>query len=282
MSVFNLGAATMRDTRSLDRIRFHYNIERSLADKLRQATSSERGRLYSAVYDELFESVPDHEQWQMKGNAEATRRETARQFGILRNFIRKSDTYCEIGAGDCALVVEIAKHVCKCYAVDVSAVITKNANLPQNLITIISDGISIPVPEGTVDLIYSNQLMEHLHPEDVKVQILNIYGALTLNGKYICITPNRLSGPHDISRFFDTEATCLHLREYSNADLRKVFSECGFRDFRVILSWHSLVIPWLLPLAPFLVIERWLERIPLSLRRRLSYPLGAVKFVAIK
>lgn len=270
------------DTRTPDRIRFHYNIERGLADKLRQASSSERGKLYSSVYNELFESVPDHEQLQMKGSDEATRRETARQFGVLKNFVRKGDTYCEIGSGDCALAIEVAKHVRKCYAVDVSTVITEKVKFPQNLSLILSDGTSIPVPEGTVDVVYSNQLMEHLHPEDVRVQITNIYRALARDGKYICITPNRLSGPHDISRYFDSVATCLHLREYSNGDLKQVFSELGFKRFRAIFSWHSLVIPWLLPLSPFLFVERWLERIPFSLRRRLSTPLGAVKFVAIK
>jgi ubiquinone/menaquinone biosynthesis C-methylase UbiE len=270
------------DTRTLERIKFHYSVERRLADKLRQAPSSDRGRLYSSVYNELFESIPDHEQWQMKGSAEATRRETARQFGILRSFLRKSDTYCEIGSGDCALAIEVAQHVSKCYAVDVSNVITENAKFPQNLILILSDGTSVPVPEGTVDIVYSNQLMEHLHPEDVTKQIKNVYRALAPNGKYICITPNRLSGPHDISRYFDSVATCLHLREYSNGELKEVFSELGFRDFRAIFSWRSVVIPWLLPLTPILAIERLLERVSFSLRRRLSVPLGAIKFVAIK
>ena len=270
------------DVRTLDRIKFHYHTERKLADRLRQATSAERGRLYSSLYNELFESIPDHEQLQTRDDAETTRRETARQFGILRNFIRKGDTYCEIGAGDCALAIEVAKHVRKCYAVEVSSAITENAKLPQNLTLVLSDGTSIPVPEGTIDFAYSNQLMEHLHPEDARSQLLNIYRSLAPNGKYLCITPNRLSGPHDISRYFDTAATCLHLREYSNQDLKAIFSKIGFKNFRVILSWHSLVVPWLLPLAPFLFLEKCLGRVPLQSRRRIFTPLGVVKFVAIK
>jgi len=270
------------DIRTLDRIRFHYEVERSLSDQLRQASSSERGKLYHSLYNELFTRVTDHEQFQVKGNAEAREKETAIQFGRLKPFLGKNDVYCEIGAGDCALAIEAAKHVKKAYAVEVSEVISENANFPENLTFVLSDGISIPIPERTVDIVYSNQLMEHLHPEDSVSQLNNIYKTLKPGGKYVCITPNRLSGPHDISRYFDDVATGFHLKEYTNYDLRDVFAKAGFRKFRVILSWQHVVVPWLLPLAPFIPMERMLETLPKKLRRRLSFALGIMKFVAIK
>ena len=41
-------------------LREHYLIERELADRLRSAPRSERGALYSELYDELFRRVPYH------------------------------------------------------------------------------------------------------------------------------------------------------------------------------------------------------------------------------
>ena len=48
------------DSRSPDRIRAHYEIERELSDRLREAPAERRLALYGEVYDELFERVPDH------------------------------------------------------------------------------------------------------------------------------------------------------------------------------------------------------------------------------
>jgi hypothetical protein len=271
------------DRRTEDRLKFHYEVEKRLADKLRRATSSEeRVKLYPEVYNELFRRIPDHEQLQMKGDRKATEKEKARQFGILRWFIKPTDVYCEIGVGDCTLAVEVAKHVVKVYAIDVSENITSNSSFPTNLTLVLSDGISIPVREGTVNVAYSNQLMEHLHPEDAEKQISEIYRALSNDAKYICITPNRLSGPHDISRYFDRTATGLHLKEYTNGDLIRLFRRCGFRRMGIIVSWHAFVVPWLLPLWPFTSLEKILELLPPRIRRSVAIPIGAAKFVAIK
>jgi hypothetical protein len=44
------------DSRPLDRIRAHCDIEIRLAQKLRQASKQDRPILYTLVYDELFRS----------------------------------------------------------------------------------------------------------------------------------------------------------------------------------------------------------------------------------
>jgi predicted methyltransferase len=53
---------------------------------------------------------------------------------------------------------------------------------------------------------YSNQLMEHLHPDDASEQLANVYRALKPGGVYCCVRPNRISGLHDISVYFETVA----------------------------------------------------------------------------
>jgi SAM-dependent methyltransferase len=115
------------------------------------------------------------------------------------------------------------------YALDVSAEITRTDTLPANFSLILSDGTTIDVPPDSITVAYSNQLMEHLHPDDALEQLSNIYRALAPGGIYICVTPNRLTGPHDISRHFDPVATCLHLKEYTNTELMALLRRVGFR-----------------------------------------------------
>jgi hypothetical protein len=55
---------------------------------------------------------------------------------------------------------------------------------------------------------------------------------LRQNGTYLCVTPSRLNGPHDISKYFDDEATGLHIKEYTNAELQALFLAAEF--FRLL------------------------------------------------
>ena len=84
---------------------------------------------------------------------------------------------------------------------------------------VLSDGVSVEVPAASVTLAYSNQLMEHLHPDDALVQLRNIVRALAPGGLYVR-HPNRLTGPHDISMYFDRVATGFHLKEYTATESR--------------------------------------------------------------
>lgn len=263
-------------------IKAHYEVEKELANRLRRADKEERGLLYTTVYNELFRRVPYHSQLARKADATAQAMEVARQFGLLKHFLNPNTTYLEIGAGDCGLAFKVAGQVKQVYAVDVSDEITKSATQPANFSLIISDGSSIPVPAESVQVAYSQDLMEHLHPDDVLEQLGNIYRALAHGGIYICITPNRLCGPHDISRYFDEVATGFHLKEYTNTELAALFKQVGFTQVWVVLSYKGRVLSPLLPSTPFVWLESLLQKLPRSLRRKLAQSLIAVKLVARK
>jgi hypothetical protein len=78
--------------------------------------------------------------------------------------------------------------------------------------------------------------MEHLHPDDAVEQLRNICAALKPGGAYFCVTPNRMSGPHDISQHFDREATGFHLHEYRLAELVALCRNAGFASFRAYVG----------------------------------------------
>jgi D-alanine-D-alanine ligase-like ATP-grasp enzyme/SAM-dependent methyltransferase len=268
--------------RSFERIKYHYEVERELADRLRSAPKSERKYLYTSLYNELFSRVPDHPQNVSKLNHSERLAETERQFGVVRRFITSNAVYLEIGAGDCSLAVRVARDAAQVYALDVSDEISRGVSFPENCKLLITDGTEIPVPPHCVDVAFSNQLMEHLHPDDATEQLAQIFQALRPGGVYICVTPNRLSGPHDVSNSFDTKPRGFHLREYSNDDLIKLYACIGFNKFRAIISYHSLVLPFLVPLWPILLYENTVSNLPERLIRRFALPLNSVKFVAFK
>jgi SAM-dependent methyltransferase len=240
----------IRDERPADQIAEHYRVERMLAARLREASKEERGGLYGQLYDELYRQIPHHPQLAKRDSQEHRRRRTVRHVRFLRSLAPGKPIFLEVGAGDCLLASEFSRYADIVYAVDVSTEITKLVNLPSNLRLVLSDGCSIEVPKGTVHLAFSNQLMEHLHPDDAVEQVRNIYRALAPGGRYFCITPNRFSGPHDISRNFDNVATGFHLLEYTVFDLRKIFEQVGFTRFRAYVGLNGVYVR-----VPMLVVR---------------------------
>src|SRR5437868_6163149 len=216
------------ETRAEERLAAHYRVERKLADRIRAAaTPEERRRVFSTMYEELFREVPDHPRLLAREKL-ADERASDLEYDLaqLKPYLKPGCTFLEIGAGDCALSARVARDAGQVYAVEICD--QTRAPLPANVSLVISDGRTIDVPEGSVDVAFSDQLMEHLHPEDAAVQLANIQRALKPGGAYVCITPNKLYGPSDISAYFDDEARGFHLREYTLREVRRIFAEAGF------------------------------------------------------
>jgi hypothetical protein len=82
---------------------------------------------------------------------------------------------------------------------------------------------------------------------------------------YICITPNRVSGPHDVSRGFDKVATGFHLREYTGREIRKMFLSAGFTRVDFYAGGRGRYVR--IPAALALSAEAAFERLPMAARR---------------
>lgn len=261
------------EKRNLEQLKEHYEIEKELARKLLNSTKQERQHLYTDLYDELYRRVPHHSQLTRKSSPDTSAWIVAQRIQLLEHFLTPQATFLEIGAGDCSLSIEVSKRVRKVYVVDVSKEITKQVVFPENVEFILSDGCSIPVPENGVNVAYSHQLMEHLHPDDAIEQLQNIYKVLAPSGIYICITPNRLSGPHDISRYFDQVATGFHLNEYTVTELDRLFRTVGFSKVSWLKSKEKLNLE--IPLSPSILIliraiEKILNMLPFSVRKTIA------------
>lgn len=272
------------DPRAAVLLREHYAIERALAQRLRDASAQERSALYARVYDELFSSIPHHPQLRQRDSRERARR-VDRELHFLAPLLTPELRLLEIGAGDLALSRRLAGMVGEVHAVDVASEITMGESPAANLHIYLTDGRDLPLPENSIGLAYSNQLLEHLHPEDATEHLREVFRVLQPGGRYLCVTPNALTGPWDISRMFSTTPTGLHLREYRNCELAELLCGAGFTDVCALVPGR--VRARQVPLWAFTIPERALLGLPPRARRVLLWgpwrkPLNSVRLLAAK
>ena len=256
----------------LERIRFLYQTEKRLAAILRNAAKEERTRLYTELYDEYSRICPDRKILAVANDEAYARQVAETEFRSIRRYLSADMTLLEIGPGAGAFTNRVSAHVAQCIAVDVSHEVAKNRTFPDNVSYLISNGTSIPAETASIDFAYSNQLMEHLHPDDARDQLQEIHRVLKPSGRYLCITPNRLTGPHDISKFFDEVATGFHLKEYTLGELDALMRRSGFRSVRRAMLARGVDLGEA-PLAPFLLYERMIEALCQQAPPRLQHAL---------
>lgn len=271
------------EPRSEDQLLEHYRVERELADRLRDAPKEERRKLYSQVYDELLRRVPHHPMLRPRRDVAALdrrQRKVDQALAFLRRFLSKDRVLMEIGAGDCAMAIRACAQTRRVYAVEVSEQITRALEPPVNFQLVLTDGYTLPLADGVAHVAFSDQLMEHLHPEDAEDQLHEIHRCLAPGGVYVCVTPNRLYGPRDISEYFDEVATGLHLREYSAGEVRAIFLKAGFSRVRFYAGARRWFIPCPYPLVA--LVERVLDGLPYKLRKRLADNGPARAFLGVR
>ena len=108
------------DQRSPERLRHHYEVEKELGDHMRASTRAERTELFSRLYGELFERVPDHPRLVRRETPEESRPGVEARMAILRGHIGSDTTFLEFAPGDCRLAYEVCKQVKKVVGVDIS------------------------------------------------------------------------------------------------------------------------------------------------------------------
>jgi SAM-dependent methyltransferase len=268
---------------SPEQLREHFEIERALAARLRDATDrSERRALYAEVYRERSELIPHHPLVAQAGDASAREIAVAPQVRLLSRFIDRDSSFCELGAGDGAVARALGPRVRSAVALDVTDVLALPDDDAAHFSFSLFDGFEIPLAPGSIDFAYSNDVVEHLHPDDVRDHARAVLDVLRPGGAYLCVTPNRLSGPHDVSRHFSETAEGFHLHEYTVTELARLFREVGFSRAQILLSVGGRHLSPRLPAAAVAWVEAPLAALPRAPRRPLATGLAAVKVVAVK
>lgn len=255
------------DARSAERITAHYLIERRLADDMRASTKHDRENgAYNRLYDTLLSEVYDHPRW--TASHDPSDDYSDRQVRMLLRELRPDDVFLDIGGGDCRIALSVAPHVAKAIVVDVSDALVPKDIKATNFEFVKNRCADIPVPDESVSFIYSNQVLEHIHPDDVDERMREIFRILKPGGHYLCRTPNRFSGPHDISMYFDDVAHGTHMREYSYKSLYKLMHGAGFVHPRIIVAPRAYRL-FDLPYTLARMAESFFAAVPQSMHTRI-------------
>ncbi len=247
------------EPRSLETLHRHYQIEKELADRLRDAPRVQRRRLYGEVYDEYFRRVD------LPGLDAASRADVVRLEAMaVEPFLDENSVFLEIGAGDCAVSLYIASKVRRAFALDASAQTAAQERSEEGFGLVIAE--TLPLADASVDVAYSCHFLEHLHPEDADEHLAEVRRVLRPGGCYVCVTPSRLWGPHDTSRYFDEVPTGFHLREYTHAELARRMYRAGFGRVDALRGIGEPARRS--SLLPYSLVENTLDLLPVGVRRR--------------
>jgi hypothetical protein len=122
------------------------------------------------MYDELFSKVPDHIRLKTRDSNMLSSKAIEGKYAIVKKFINASDTFAEFAPGDCRFSFAISKLVKFVYGIDISDQRNLSDTIPENFKLIIYDGYNLnEIEDESVDFVFSDQLIEHLHPEDTEL-----------------------------------------------------------------------------------------------------------------
>ena len=97
----------------------HFALEKKLANELRNSSASDRKVLYQKLYNKLFSTFPE-----IATNLDSSEDDRiAWQMKLMKNLYDKEKIFMEIGAGDCLMSKQLAKHFKKIVAYEVASTI---------------------------------------------------------------------------------------------------------------------------------------------------------------
>jgi len=254
--------------RTFEQTRNHYEVEKAIATRLKKATREERKIIYQTMYDELFKQVPDHPRLKCRENPKLTALVNRNKLKLVEKFINKSTVFVEFAPGDCRFAMSLCDRVRSVYGVDISDQRGQFDNVPDNFKLIIYDGYDLQMQENSTDVVFSDQLIEHLHPEDTELHFQLVRKILRPQGVYVFRTPHRFSGPHDVSRYFSDEAEGFHLKEWTYSEIVKILKRLKYSSWSGYKYTKRNLIKK--PFAYLIIIGYILNILPKRLRRIMS------------
>ena len=246
----------------LERARAQYEYEREHHARILAAPAGEeRALAFAEAYDGLYAGMRSKV---FLDQETEPKRKAVQKFRLLKRFLTSSSHVAECGPGNFHLAKVVAPHVESLALVDVVNGNPK-AKLPKNCKFYESDGVHLPAKLNDLDLVWSAHVVEHIHPEEVYDHLVDVRRTLADGGNYVIFTPNRLSGPHDISRRFSNVAEGLHLKEYTVRELKQALKNAGYSKITHYAGGKGLYlkVPTWVPLLAEFKLKFW----PRPLRR---------------
>lgn len=208
---------------TIDQIRYHADLEGRLTDEILCSSPSERAQITSRAYSILYSELswltdtggsPDAERW--------------------RRLLSPGSTVYEIGSGAGHLARYLNANGIKCIRTDISS--ERNSTNQSGDEKKVTDGVNLSrFVDQKYQYLISDQVVEHLHPDDIILHFSEARSILEEGGSYVFRAPNALCGPKDLSLVFGlNKAIFMHLHEFTWGDVSFIVKECKFKKAKAI------------------------------------------------
>jgi SAM-dependent methyltransferase len=259
----------------------HWELERQLRAELLDSDSADRWAVAQACYKRLYTELP----WLNAGVDQAAGVAAQLDAVAWADLLGPPPKRVyEVGSGGGDLIVALARRGYQCRGTEITEERGERHTPPRpHLSWGVSDGVHLErfEPAAAYDAVLSNQLIEHLHPDDLLDHLRGAHTILVPGGRYLLRTPQVLRGPADVSRVFGCESPCgLHLKEYTHRELVRLLRAAGFGSVAAAarLPWRvRRRLPWSPPatassalLSWFVGVERLLDQTARTPRRRVE------------
>ena len=204
-----------------------------MRQRILQSPTESRQAVIASAYAELFSKFPDHEVFH--ANTEDRRRKGRLRAGMVIPLSRPGDAVLEVGCGRGDVLLELARLGHKCFGIEPSEHMLSICADQKAATVAFGTADRLEFADGSFDLVFSQEVLEHLHPDDVPVHFSEAFRVLRPRGILAVETPNRDTGPQDVSRGFVAVAEGLHLKEWSVRELIQQFRQAGFVKIRGVL-----------------------------------------------
>lgn len=252
-------------------------MESEMASRLLASSAADRGTLYADVYDAKWRINLD-----LGGTSpqEQARGASSQLLPTLMRLSRVGESVLEVGCGTGYLSLELARLGRVVTAFDVSSVAVAeaqrhahSASVPVNFFS--SSGVFVPLQSSQFDFIFSVEVLEHLHEDDVPQHLAEVFRLLRPGGRCWVLTPNRLMGGHAAERWGVPEDECpdaldIHLKEWTYRELKDAMATVGFDELRSPWRHRRFQFVPLLPVA----MKVWADGIAAFLPRRFRRAFG--------
>lgn len=268
----------------------HWELEQRLTKELLASSPHDRWETFDRCYTALFAELD----WLNKYAERDLGMSPAELYGEWADIVGEPPKKIyEIGSGRGELIKYLAERGHECRGSEVTRERGEgSAGGSPHLTWGVSDGVHLGRFErsGTYDAVISNNVIEHLHPDDLIDHLSGVRSILKEGGKYLFTTPHAYTGPSDISRVFGRDAPeGMHLREYTYGDVLNALTISGWARVRAVwkvprrvaslTGLNSTASPSCLYLYHLRMIERCISLLPRqSYKRRMARLFRLVLF----
>lgn len=253
---------------SLEQALEHFALERRLTDELLASTSDDRHETFERCYDTLYAGLP----WLAGTGGEES---VGRWLPLIGDAPKK---IYEVGSGN----GNFARNLARCgHVVDATDISRHRGDREEESTGVrwsATDGVNLDrfAPDAPYDVVVSDQVVEHLHPDDIAAHTRSCAAILRPGGRYIVRTPHAATGPHDMSVVFGFDQPVgMHLHEYTVRELTGALRAGGFSTVRSVVSLPSIgrrapvTLASRIHLLTQIATEEVLGRVPAAGRQRL-------------